>query len=416
MGRKQKTRVGERKIATGSGRPTKTAARKKNALAKAISKRDSRTDSRQIETQGLTELHLDPENPRFGILAGSMVNEIKMLDYIVEQLGIEDVLSSIAVNGYFPSEPLLVKRIGGKLIVAEGNRRLAACLILAGDPRAKNQTQRTENYREIHEAYGEKPFDPLPVAIFETAADMKVLFPYLGVRHIAGAMEWDSYAKATWVAQAVDEHGMELDDVINMIGDNTRLAVRMLHGYYIVQQLVNDGYFEPTATTKKGTKSNPDFPFSWVYTAIGYRSVGDWLSLPSRPQPEPLNTEGEKNACELFTWMFGQHEEKPAIDESRGIKELARAVEDPERLSLLRAGHSIAEIEVKTRPSGRRVIDGLTQAHDQLAEVYSILGDGSLEVEAAEACLPLGRKTRNLANRVHRELERTAELAEDDDV
>src|SRR3989442_11252725 len=96
---------------------------------------------KEIVPLPLYELHLDPDNPRFGMMAGRFSNETDILDFIVEQFGVQDVLSSIAVNGYFSSEPILARRkiAHGPLEVAEGNRRLVACLILAGDPRAKNQ-------------------------------------------------------------------------------------------------------------------------------------------------------------------------------------------------------------------------------------------------------------------------------------
>ena len=88
----------------------------------------------------LERLHLDTENPRFGARLASVGDESRVLDEIVESHGIKDVLSSLAANGFFSSEPLVGAVNKGReehdVVILEGNRRLAACLILADDPRA----------------------------------------------------------------------------------------------------------------------------------------------------------------------------------------------------------------------------------------------------------------------------------------
>ena len=61
----------------------------------------------RIEWHGLDKLHLDTRNPRFGGQAGKLTSEIDVLDSIVETFGVEDVLSSLAVNGFFDAEPLV---------------------------------------------------------------------------------------------------------------------------------------------------------------------------------------------------------------------------------------------------------------------------------------------------------------------
>lgn len=366
---------------------------------------DSAAEKR-IVLRPLAELHLDPKNPRFGEMAGRFKTEAEILDFIVEQFSVQDVLSSIAVNGYFNSEPILVKNEGGSLIVAEGNRRLAACLILAGDPRAENQERRAEQFRKIHEEHGSKPFDPIPTITFETAAEIKELLPYLGVRHIAGAQEWDSFAKASWVAQAIESQGLELNDVIGMIGDETRLATRMLAGFYVTKQVVDEGAFNPEESQKRGTKSNPQFPFSWVYTALGNRAIAEYVGMPDRSAlgKNPLSKDGVERAGQLFTWMFGQKDVPPAIGESREIGDLARVVGSKETLRLLRNGATVKAALKKTRPPATQLADSLQEAHDALTEVPPLIADGSVKTEDATESLPLSAKVKNLSTTIHRDL------------
>ena len=61
------------------------------------------------------------------------------------------------------------ERSSGEVKIMEGNRRLAACLILNGDKRARNQDKRRKRYTEIREEHGEKPLEPIPVMVFEGA-------------------------------------------------------------------------------------------------------------------------------------------------------------------------------------------------------------------------------------------------------
>ena len=380
-------------------------------------KPDQPSAKKEIELVPLKELHLDPSNPRFGMMAGQLKNETAVLDFIVNSFGVQDVLSSIAVNGYFNSEPILAKRerANGPLVVAEGNRRLVACLILSGDERAANQTKRTNEFRKIHEQYGRKPYEPIPAIVFETKRELGDLLPYLGVRHIAGAQEWDSYAKAAWVAQAIERQDLKLDDIIHMIGDDTRLARRMLGGYYVVNQLIDNGYFDPKQSQKDGTKSNPDFPFSWVYTALGYRSVSNWIGMGDEPRKNPLDKKGMEKASQLFAWMFGQDKTPAAIGESRDIGDLARSLEDSEKIRLLRAGKNIREVLQRTRAPAVQVSDGLTTAHEELGAVLTVIAEGSVTSADANDCLPLSTKVRSLSRQVYKELERVAGVGEDAD-
>lgn len=56
--------------------------------------------SRPISRLRLRNLLLDKKNPRFGAPHGT-IEQGPLLDHIVGKFGVNDVLSSIAVNGYF---------------------------------------------------------------------------------------------------------------------------------------------------------------------------------------------------------------------------------------------------------------------------------------------------------------------------
>lgn len=246
--------------------------------------------TREAEQIRLGDLLLDAENPRFGDAIGRGLEQADILDHIVNTFGVDDVLSSLAINGYISAEPVVCRREKGSTtaVVVEGNRRLAACLILTGDQRAARQKGRTEQYSSIWRSHGSKAVDPLPAIVFEGADRRQALLSYLGVRHIASAQPWDSYAKAAWVAQVVEENDLPLSDVALMIGDQHRTIKRLLEGYYFVKEAIDAGEFRPQDSQRRGRGSVTDYPFSWVYTVLGYSAAREFVGLQDREPRQPL--------------------------------------------------------------------------------------------------------------------------------
>ena len=72
-----------------------------------------------------TSLHLDTKNPRLGREHSARAPR-EIIQYLFEHDKAMEVAESIATRGYFPNEPLLTVKEDGRLVVVEGNRRLAA--------------------------------------------------------------------------------------------------------------------------------------------------------------------------------------------------------------------------------------------------------------------------------------------------
>jgi hypothetical protein len=356
----------------------------------------------------LENLHLDATNPRLGAKAGQFRKESDVLDTIVEVFGVDDVLSSLAVNGYFEAEPLVGVRIDkqeGQIRVAEGNRRLAACLILAGDVRAANQKKRTEQYQALQKKHHQAKITSVPVRIL---TNTKSLLSYLGVRHIAASQPWDSYAKAAWVAKVLDESALTLNDVTEMIGDQHQTVARSLEGYYLVNQLTKAALFNPADSERSGRGSNPEYPFSWVYTALGYGPVREWLKLPeltdSKEKTAPLkDKKTQEEASELLVFLFGNKSKnrRAAISDSRQISALARSIADPESLRMLKRGKTIEEVADLLKPAKQRIADGLLDAQEGLQSALTPLSQGEVEAADVADLIDPSKKVRFLAVEVN---------------
>ncbi|SUC47008.1 Uncharacterised protein [Providencia stuartii] len=121
----------------------------------------------------------------------------------------------------------------------EGNRRLAACLILKNDDRARDQISLHKQYIDKYISHNSPDLDKIPVIVFDDddGIDKKSLISYLGVRHIVSTKDWDSYAKAAWIARTIKDGNMSVDDISTMIGDRNSTIKRLLSGYNFIKQL-----------------------------------------------------------------------------------------------------------------------------------------------------------------------------------
>src|SRR5437879_3346200 len=89
-----------------------------------------------IDYAPVKHLRLDRENPR--LPSTDLKTDLDLIKFMWKEMAVDEVALSIAANGFFPEEPLLViPEVKGKknfekdsFIVVEGNRRLVAVLLL----------------------------------------------------------------------------------------------------------------------------------------------------------------------------------------------------------------------------------------------------------------------------------------------
>lgn len=359
-----------------------------------------------IKQMPLSNLHFDPDNPRFG---GHKVakKEERILDEIVRSYGVTDLLSSIASNGYLAAEPLVgVERPDGGIRIVEGNRRLAALLILADDPRSTNQSRLKVLYRSKQKTTS------VPVVVYPEGTQPPRLLPYMGVKHIVGPTVWDSYAKVAWVDKVLSDPTSELtlESVEEMIGDTKGTIRKMLEGFYVMQQLEERGKYSPEHSRRKGRGSSSQYPFSWIYNALGYGAIREWLGISSdrEPHKNPLGAEFIDRGAKLATYMFGNKEKQPVIAESREIGDLANCVNDHDKERRLDQGMMVGEVLRKTRPAAEQLREALDDGRDSLAEAWEALGIADLTEDQAEELQPLAKQVKKKASEVHLQIQKLA--------
>lgn len=376
------------------------------------------TEGRRVENVSLEHLLLDGDNPRFGSQEKSASQE-QILDHIVEKFGVDDVLSSLAVNGYFEAEPLVCRGLSdsNESVVVEGNRRLAACLIITRDKRASNQRTRSKKFCQLWKENGKPRIDPVPAIIFAPGEHHTAILSYLGVRHIASTLSWDSYAKAAWVAQVVKSDGLTVSDVSEMIGDEHRTVSRLLEGYYFVRQLSDAGEFVPEDSIRKGRGSVTDYPFSWVYTILGYKSVRDFLELKdSQTRPNPVSKKNLKRSALVLKSMFGDKSlgRNASVEDSRELSSLASILADKQKIGLLEQGKTVEEIKNLTRPLDERLSDGLNFIRETLRDLISSVSEQGVDQKVASELIPVANGVKNMALDLHKRIRSVAYGDEDE--
>ena len=291
-------------------------------------------------------LHLDSQNPRLPEEAQGKSEE-ELLEVLYKEFFLDELAYSMAKNGYFDEEPLVVvpdklpRKLEGigvnsnefldyinrddtELVAVEGNRRLATVkLLLNSELREK---LRIKQWPDLS-----KPvindLTILPVIVYLKRSEVT---PYLGVRHIIGIQKWESYVTARYIAQLI-EGGLSIEEVKKRIGDKRGSVARNYVGYKLLEQVEDEFSFDV-----RQAKSD----FSLLLLAIGQGNIKRFLGLPRKllevNPDEPVATEKLGSLKSLVSWIFGDGEKTAVIHESRDITNyLTHVVENPEAITYL---------------------------------------------------------------------------------
>jgi hypothetical protein len=189
------------------------------------------------------QLLLDPENARLAWLVEGR-GQKELLKTLWTEMAVDEVAWSIAENGFFRSEPLFVIAEKStevdptaRYIIVEGNRRMAAVLLLR-DSQLREEVGAT-NLPDIDEQrYSE--LEKLPAIVYPSRES---LWATVGFRHINGIKPWDSFSKAKYVAEVHETFGVSLSEIAERIGDRHATVERLYRGYKILEQAESEGVF-----------------------------------------------------------------------------------------------------------------------------------------------------------------------------
>jgi hypothetical protein len=277
-------------------------------------------------------LELDPENPRLPMDFREK-EQSEILAIFKQYFDLDELAYSMSENGYFDEEPLVAVPINlptkfansdslslindgeyidfitnsARFIVVEGNRRLATVKLLLSDE--LRGRLKIRGWPRISEAVIQD-LSILPVIVYSDRAEV---LSYMGVRHITGIKKWESFSKALYIAEMIDEN-IEINEIQRKVGDQTG-SVRKL---YLAYRLVEIAESELSLATGR-----PKEFFSYLILALGQKPVKNFLGLPNKWTEinfeEPIPSDHMDNLTYLFSWLFGEKDKPQVVKESRDI-------------------------------------------------------------------------------------------------
>ncbi len=311
-------------------------------------------------------LKLDTENPRLAAIENAS-SQAQLVKTLWNEMAVDELALSITANGYFQEEPLIVipERSGRKnpqtdtFVVVEGNRRLAAVLILR-DPNLREELGANDIPQPTAERLRE--LQKLPVSIYDTREE---LWEYFGFRHINGPQAWDAFSKAQFVAKVRNDYGVPLSEIAKRIGDRHDFVRRIYLGYLLVKQAQSKCGFS-TEDVNKGR-----FNFSHLYTAAAQPEFRKFLGLTEADslKPNPVPKSHLENLGELMTWLYGSKSsgKLPVVrTQNPDLNILRVVISQKASLSALRSGYPLQRAHEIGIGEGRRLQEALTRAKEEL--------------------------------------------------
>ena len=246
---------------------------------------------------------------------------------------LEELATSFLESGFWPHEAVLciTEDIGGenRLIVVEGNRRIAALIRLErtyeGTEKSRKWLQLIEDTRRPNEL-----FERVPYILLESRSEID---SFLGFRHVTGIKEWAPPQKAAFIAKLIEERNLGYRDVMRKIGSKTDTVERNYIAFCILRQIEEiEGFCTKVVEDR----------FSVLFLSLRNRSVRKFIGVeekfglePSDVAP-PIDDRHLEHLREYILWLFGQGGKDAIVTDSRDVEKFGRVLASEPGLRYLR--------------------------------------------------------------------------------
>lgn len=317
------------------------------------------------------ELSFDYQNPRiaeFNISEQS--SDFDFIKILWNTMGVEEIVLSIRASGFFENEPLIAVRENEKIVVIEGNRRLAALKCLLNQDLA----DRLSINRNLLNLTGEvlESLKSIPVIIVENRKDA---WKFIGFKHINGPAKWGSFAKAQYISLIKNEYQISLGQIASQIGDTHRTVQKLYQGLKIIEQAETVGRFDRSDITASRLY------FSHLYTGLSYEGIKEFIGITdvSEEVDFPVPAEKYDNLGELLIWIFGSRKngKDPVIQtQNPDLRRLESVVKNKEALFALKDNVPLSYAFELSLPKDETFEQSLLEAKRALQKAQSYQTEG----------------------------------------
>ena len=289
--------------------------------------------SEKLQYAQLDKLYLDAKNPRLGRPeANATLSQEQVLDRM-RNWTLEELAASYLESGFWTHEALLVveEELDGhpRLVVVEGNRRLAALRYLYAAQHGEKVSRKWELLVQSTEV-PETLFKRIPYLRADSRGDVE---SFLGFRHVTGIKEWPAEQKAQFIASLIDERHMSYEAVMRKIGSRTRTVRQNYISYRLLLQM-EDCVDEFSVADVEGR-------FSVMYLSLRTQGVQNYLhidiSADAQSAKTPVPETHIKNLANFALWLFGNKKKKePSLfGDSRRVDDFGKILESSEAIRYL---------------------------------------------------------------------------------
>lgn len=323
----------------------------------------------------LSELHPDPSNPRLRHEQRGRLSDDELLLFIDQNYEAVVVAESIARHGFFGSEPLVVCEEGGRWIVLEGNRRLAALLGLAR-PELRAQFNKAELWDELAERRPIALDMEVPVL---TAAERSDADALIGFRHISGVMDWKPLQRAQYIAYLVDERHQSFLEVADTVGLEEEIVRMLYRNQSIIEQARSHGRGDIADASERR--------FGTFTAALNRNGIREFIGARTANRVRERTPQLERDKLDAFadlaSWLYGTDGQPKVIEETRNLTELAEVLREPAALDELYRSRDLSAAYALTPGPPKRLLRQLATAVGHLRSVANsadlLVGQGRSE-------------------------------------
>ena len=350
------------------------------------------------------DLYLDPKNPRLAESDFELEDQVEILRVLWRDRAVNEIADSIAVSGFWQHEVLFATEESGKLVVVEGNRRLAAVKLLVD-----------ERLRAEVGASGLPPVDSLSLTdeseLPVIRCTRKQVWEFIGFKHVNGPQPWDSVAKAQYIARIRNMYDVPLPEIARTIGDRHNTVRRLYRGLMVLEQAERTGRFI------REDRYKTRFAYSHLWTGLGYSGIQEFLGL--RPddgyKPDPVPEDKVENLIELCVWLYGSKERNtPPIIRSQNpdLRNLDRVLQSEDGKAALRSGLELQIALDISKGDKLHLREALVLGEQSLRKATSYVGTG---YEGEEDLLNRAKTIYTLASEIRNSMQVMYEAQETTD-
>lgn len=341
------------------------------------------------------DLFLDPKNPRLVELDVTIEDQDEIARVLWTERAVDEIAASIEASGYWQHEELFAVWEDGRRVVIEGNRRLAALKLLLDT--------------DLRDRVGASGLPALSDERRDGIASVPVVMTtreeqwrYVGFKHVNGPQDWDSLAKAKYIADVHNDFGIPLPEIARTIGDKNQTVRRLYRGLMVLEQAEAAGEFH------RDDRFNKRFAYSHLWTGIGLSGIQSYLGLDPEGgfEPNPVPLDHVARLGEVCQWMYGSRAtgERPlVVSQNPDLRRLNEVLLSEDGIAALRNGEDLATALKISQGDDRLFREAVLKAEQGLRAATSLVLTGY------DGDVSLAKKVENLvtlATRVREDVQR----------